>query len=42
MSYDVAEASFDQVASDYVGEFSRVPEPKDLPIQQPTKFELVI
>ena len=24
------------------GKFSRVPNPNDLPIQQPTKFELVI
>ena len=42
MSYGVGGAVFHQVASHYVGKILKGAKPNDLPIQQPTKFELVI
>ncbi|HEY6755726.1 MAG TPA: ABC transporter substrate-binding protein, partial [Pseudolabrys sp.] len=42
MSYGVGRGVFRQVASHYVGKILKGAKPNDLPIQQPTKFELVI
>jgi putative ABC transport system substrate-binding protein len=42
MSYGVGGGLFRQVASHYVGKILKGAKPNDLPIQQPTKFELVI
>ena len=42
MSYGVGRGLFRQVAADYVGKILKGAKPNDLPIQQPTKFELVI
>jgi len=42
MSYGVGRGLFRQVAADYVGKILKGAKPSDLPIQQPTKFELVI
>src|SRR5262245_17805954 len=42
MSYGVGGGVFRQVASHYVGKILKGAKPNDLPIQQPTKFELVI
>jgi len=42
MSYGVGRGVFRQVAADYVGKILKGVKPSDLPIQQPTKFELVI
>jgi ABC-type uncharacterized transport system substrate-binding protein len=42
MSYGVGRGVFRQVASNYVGKILKGAKPNDLPIQQPTKFELVI
>jgi putative tryptophan/tyrosine transport system substrate-binding protein len=42
MSYGVGRGVFRQVASQYVGKILKGAKPSDLPIQQPTKFELVI
>jgi putative ABC transport system substrate-binding protein len=42
MSYGVGRGVFRQVASNYVGKILKGAKPNDLPIQQPTKFELAI
>jgi putative ABC transport system substrate-binding protein len=42
MSYGVGQDLFRQVAADYVGKILKGVTPSDLPLQQPTKFELVI
>ena len=42
MSYGVSLLEFTRVAADYVDKILRGRTPADLPIQQPTKFELVI
>jgi putative tryptophan/tyrosine transport system substrate-binding protein len=42
MSYGVGRGIFRQVASHYVGQILKGAKPKDLPVQQPSNFELVI
>ena len=43
MSYAAADSPlFRQVAVDYVGKILKGANPADLPIQRPTKFELVV
>ena len=42
MSYTVAETVNRQLALDYVGRVLKGTKPADLPVGQPTKFELVI
>jgi putative ABC transport system substrate-binding protein len=42
MSYGVGRGIFRQVASYYVGKILKGAKPNDLPIQQPSKFELMI
>jgi putative ABC transport system substrate-binding protein len=42
MSYGVGRGVFRQVASHYVGQILKGAKPKDLPVQQPANFELVI
>jgi putative tryptophan/tyrosine transport system substrate-binding protein len=42
MSYGVGQELFRQAAADYVGKILKGAKASDLPIQQPTKFELVI
>jgi putative tryptophan/tyrosine transport system substrate-binding protein len=42
MSYGIGRGVFRQVASHYVGQILKGAKPKDLPVQQPSNFELVI
>ena len=42
MSYGVGRGVFRQVASHYVGQILKGAKPNDLPVQQPSNFELVI
>ncbi len=42
MSYAAGRAILRQVAFDYVGKILKGAKPADLPVQRPTKFELVV
>src|SRR5262249_10702707 len=42
MSYSAGRDAFRQIGLQYVGQLLKGVKPSDLPVQQPTKFELVI
>jgi putative ABC transport system substrate-binding protein len=42
MSYGVSLTDMGRLAADYVDRIARGAKPADLPVQQPTKFELVV
>ena len=42
MSYSIARGAYRQLAVQYVVPILRGAKPADLPVQQPTKFELII
>ena len=42
MSYGVSLTGMNRLAADYVDRIARGAKPADLPVQQPTRFELVV
>ena len=42
MSYGASQMGMNRLAADYVDRIAKGAKPADLPVQQPTKFELVV